>query len=529
MSGPDTRANGRPWLWALLVVLCVLYGLLLCRPIILSLSDLGRHLTNGRLFLQTFSVPTTNFYSYTYPDFPFINHHWGTGVVFYIIYQAVDFIGLSLASIFLNILTFLLFFSVARKESSLAWATGTAVLFLPIMAARSEIRPEIFSAFFAGIFFWTLWEHRQRRIGGDMLIWLPFLQVLWCNMHIYFFFGPLLVLVFFLDAVVEYARGRTPALRRSIRDLLFLGLATGVALLAQPSGIRGAVYPLLIFGNYGYAVAENQSVSFMLQLVKDPTLYLYLLALAAFIGSWLYAGWRHWRNRTVPPVAFVLLSILIVYLSWSALRNLALFGFFALPIMAYNLRTLRLPAWWDRRPLLSAWTLLIIVVAGLGAWQWRHWNALARTMLLGVPPSMMDSIDFFKENNLKGPIFNNYDIGGYLTYGLYPRERVFVDNRPEAYPKEFFTQVLVPMQANEVTWDVEDPRHQFNVIYFSRLDRTTWGQNFLVRRVFDPDWAAVHVDPWTIILVRRTPENAEVIEKYELPQSIFRAAERTEF
>jgi len=55
---------------------------------------------------------------------------------------------------------------------------------------------------------------------------------------------------------------------------------------------------------------------------------------------------------------------------------------------------------------------------------------------------------FFKENNLQGPIFNNYDIGGYLIFNLFPQEKVFVDNRPETYSSEFFQEDYIPMQED---------------------------------------------------------------------------------
>ncbi len=47
-------------------------------------------------------------------------------------------------------------------------------------------------------------------------------------------------------------------------------------------------------------------------------------------------------------------------------------------------------------------------------------------------------------------------------------------------------------------------------------------QPFLIRRVFDPAWAPVFVDDTTIILLKRNEINASIIEKYELPQSVFK-------
>lgn len=48
-------------------------------------QDLGRHLTLGKIIWEKKYVPSTNLFSYTNPDFPFINHHWGSEVIFYML------------------------------------------------------------------------------------------------------------------------------------------------------------------------------------------------------------------------------------------------------------------------------------------------------------------------------------------------------------------------------------------------------------------------------------------------------------
>ena len=140
----------------------------------------------------------------------------------------------------------------------------------------------------------------------------------------------------------------------------------------------------------------------------------------------------------------------------------------------------------------------------------------------GLRPGVNRSAEFFKRNHLEGPIFNNYDIGGYLIYHLFPQERVFVDNRPEAYSVSFFKDIYVPMQEKEEVWKKMDERYRFNAIFFYRRDITPWAQPFLIQRIQDFAWAPVFVDDETIILLKRNAKNASLIERYELPGEIFR-------
>ena len=149
------------------------------------------------------------------------------------------------------------------------------------------------------------------------------------------------------------------------------------------------------------------------------------------------------------------------------------------------------------------------------------YNPMADGFGKGVPDYVQRSAQFFKQSGLKGPVFNNYDIGGYLIYHLFPIEKVFVDNRPEAYPDTFFEDIFFPMQEKESVWSALDREYDFNVIYFFRHDRTTHAQQFLYQRVQDPDWVPVFVDDYTLILVKNRLENRVIIERFQLPRSMF--------
>ena len=139
----------------------------------------------------------------------------------------------------------------------------------------------------------------------------------------------------------------------------------------------------------------------------------------------------------------------------------------------------------------------------------------------GLAPGVTGAADFFRRSRLSGPIFNNYDIGGYLIFYLYPKERVFVDNRPEAYPASFFREIYIAAQEKEKIWRQIEEQYRFNTIFFYRHDATPWAQPFLIRRLKDPDWVPVYVDSYSLILVRNNSQNQEVIKKFRLPQELF--------
>ena len=129
-------------------LLLSVYGFYLAHQIDLTVGDLGRHLKNGQLFIENGLIPKINLYSYAYPDYPFINHHWGSGVLLYGIQRLTGFSGLSVTFIVLSVLTLLVFLNLATKYSSFALAAPIAVIVLPVLITRYEVRPELFSYLF---------------------------------------------------------------------------------------------------------------------------------------------------------------------------------------------------------------------------------------------------------------------------------------------------------------------------------------------------------------------------------------------
>ena len=122
---------------------------------------------------------------------------------------------------------------------------------------------------------------------------------------------------------------------------------------------------------------------------------------------------------------------------------------------------------------------------------------------LGLATGAEGMGEFIQKYKIGGPVFNNYDIGGYLIYYLYPRERVFVDNRPEAYPASFFRDEYIPMQESEEAWQKRLAKYNFQAIFFWWRDYTPWAQTFLKKRLEDPEWRQVYLDEYAVIFIRQ--------------------------
>jgi len=296
----------------------------------------------------------------------------------------------------------------------------------------------------------------------------------------------------------------------------------GLTSLLNPAGVKGLLYPLQIFGNYGYRVLENQSILFLDKIIKYPPGLYFKIGFGLLLLSWVLV---FWKRKTFSFVDLIL-TVFISYLGWTAVRNFSLFGFFALPIISSNLGKFSFSQSLgsegqdnaSRFFLLSSLTMLIIFILFLTNIPYFRSKS---SVGFGLQRGEEQGAEFFLKEQLQGPIFNNYDNGSYLIYYLYPQERVFVDNRPEAYPKDFFEKTYIPMQEDEKIWKKMEEKYHFNIIFFYRHDLTPWAQTFLINRIDDPSWSPIYVDNYSIIFAKRNEKNKKVIERFELPKGMF--------
>jgi|FLOH01.1.fsa_nt_gi hypothetical protein len=221
-------------------------------------ADLGRFIKNGENIFngEWQGVLHSNFYSYSYTQHPFLNHHWGTGAILYFFQQIGGFLSVHLSAIALILTTFLILFKITKKQSGLAIAILLSLLLIPLMAYRKEIRPEIFSCLFSAVFVYILWSYRSKEISSRWLLVLPLLEILWVNLHIYFFLGPAIIGAFLLEKIIFYFRNRQEQLKQIIS---VFGL-TLLASFVNPFGWKGVIHPFKIYDNYGYRILEEQSV-----------------------------------------------------------------------------------------------------------------------------------------------------------------------------------------------------------------------------------------------------------------------------
>ena len=511
LSISDTISNMGILRLIAIILFFVLVAVLSVHSINSINQDIGRHLKSGEIIWQTKSVYKTNLFSFTEPTHPFINHHWLSEVVFYLLNGIIGLKGLIIFKAAAIVAAFFLIFK-SLPRAALGWpflAAGIPAIL--VFSSRTDIRPEVFSYLFLSFFLFAIFRAKHSN-EHKWLYALPVIQIFWTNMHIYFALGPALLFIFWLDRL---AHDKIHA-----KKIFTLFAATVLTTLINPNFISGALAPLMILRDYGYSIVENQSIFFLTDYsIQLRDIYIFEVSLAILIPSFIVALKRGQR-----AIVFEFLTALaFTIMAGKMIRNFGPYALVFTSVIAVNLagRPPTKPSSSTERLFqillygaLIAVTLLLI--RGAVNNKLHQWFGDSKKFGLILPIGAQGGVDFVKDNGLKGPIFNNFDVGSFLIWKLYPEEKVFVDGRPEAYSVDFFSKIYKPMQEDLASWQKYSEEYKINYIFFGHTDMTPWARTFLSYISQNPNWPLIYLDGSTAIFIKHTPANLKLIKKFEI-------------
>lgn len=415
----------------------------ICLPS-LGAEDFWWHLRTGQLIIATHAVPHTDPFSFTAAGRPWVAHEWLSEVVIYLLYRAGGYAALLLV---FSAVTALAYGLMAWCSEGAAGARAFALV-LAVWCARPtfSLRPDAFSLLlFAG--FYALLEAHRRSGSVRPLLMLPLLLVLWVNLHGGYILGPVLILLFLGGAAVD-ALARRPGTRpfgAQAKALLLAFAGCVLVVPLNPNGARLYVYP---FQTIDSRVMRALLMEWQSPDPRRPLFYPFFLLVALC----LLAMWRRRRNL---PANQVLVFAFFTGAALHSMRFISLSALAGIPLLA-GMMLARAPSpaahpAHARRPLQVA---ALLVAAGLTGW------VLYRAIVTAPEVVRRDfpvaAVNFLKQHQLPGRIFNAYSFGGYLIWRLYPQYRVFVDGRADVYGGAFLER-FVNIYRAEV-----NPRPVFN-------------------------------------------------------------------
>ncbi len=496
------------------LILLFLLGL---NPGIGFTEDLGRHLLLGQIILDSGLIPKTNYLTYTHGDFPFINHHWLSEVQLHIVHDWLGYSGLIITKAFIGVVTlgFAMMALSPRNNIAVWWIIGIAAAIL--LGNRSHIRPEMFTFLCIGVFLWLFEKIREGKIWAR---WLCIATIsYWANSHIYFIFGIGMLGALMLENISQ----NTNVWKK---ELTWFVLALAACCI-NPNGIDGLLYPLLIFDNHEIQTFDLRSVLYWWGKVINPAMMVLpivsVVVVIALYKLWIPVG----RDGAPwPRLANSIIAITALIASWLWIRSVPLLGLLSIPVVVeawasnVNIKLNRK----DDKPAINSFGMAAILFALL-------LNAVVIFSVvegsysrvfptpLGPTPMGLDNFERYQKirnlvqnHGLEGPVFSDFTIGSLVGYQIWP-EKGYVDNRPEAFPADFWSTEYRPAMRFGDEWEQLMEQRKINVLFISIFGVPV---KSYAKLMDDPEWVAIHFDSMMSIWLRNNQKNQKLINQYEL-------------
>jgi tetratricopeptide (TPR) repeat protein len=459
-------------------------------------TDLFFNLRLGEIVLSTGHVPTENLLSFTYPAAPDINLAWLFQIVLALAHRAAGIPGTVLLKTGFVLATWAILFRVAVRRGA---HPSMAALALALAAWSAEPRfverPHLVT--FLGLALLLLALERAEAERPRLLWLLVPAGLLWANANSCFFLAPAILVLYAVGAWIEGERDYG-------RRALWVGLALVPLMFATPSG----------FGCLSY-IANHFRMPWLRPLQEYRTArwpldgpFFFLLAGLAFAAAASIVARKAWP--LIPLRVFAPLLALAL-LGAFRIRFVAEFSILAGPALAVAASRL-LPALRGR---VLAWSAAAALLALTVVPRAQAAAAGARWLDIGLEADLVPeaAVAFAEQHGLRSRMYNDLEVGSYLTWQGWPRFRVFQDPRINGYPESFHA-VLRRTDLSREEWQrlLDDFSVDAAMLTYATVNpRGAW---------FDPGkWALVYRAADGLVFTRRLPERAALIDELEIPLS----------
>jgi len=495
---------------AMVLLLLVVFGLFRIAPI-----DVPQHLVLGRLMWEQGAPITTNALSWTFPDHPNQQQYPLYQLALYGLQTQLGWWSLSV------------FCGASWTAAALAWlrwgggvvaAQGFVFLwFVAVVGVQRHLvaRPEVFTLLGLALLLVAFEVWRTRR--GPLPL-VAMVVTLWgmVNTHQMYIVGVVLLFGF----IVHVAASRALAGRGWV-DEADAGLPLGplvatlgaawCAVAISPLGVHAWTAPWALVTTIQSLGASSASVAESAEL---QPIWTDLPGFAATLVLCLVVAVQGWRSRgrwQVIELGVLAMGFGMVAI---ALRGVPFFALAAAAVATRWGQRARAP-WLPADSVVpGAANLATALLAGVLALTMvlpRPHVYLARQQGLGRSVGEWGEAvtGFLRESPPPGEMLNiGWVAANYLTYGVYPTRRVFVDGRWETYPKDFLNDSMLMQREPAVldrmiaTWD---PGF---VVAEMRLPQ----QQDQLARLVSKGWRVVYVD--SIAAVAVVPSIAPEVTAY---------------
>ncbi len=491
--------------------------------------DTMHKLASGRLIFESGIVRDCPF-NYTKEDCqPMFMVQWLFHFLAFTIYYIAGWDGLVLTQSLIIISLFLIIF-IYNIQSGASLTSSSVILLASVLVAmeRFMLRADLLAILLAVLFFIVL-KNYQNNNKNYLLAGLILIQISWANIHGSFPIAFFIILSFLAPNILEklwqiiYLKKQVSVFDKNTKKIAILFLILVLVSFINPYGYHSfiGVFSFLI----GYGPILRNIKEFMPTFQPTNFEYLTVKVFKILFSATLLITAFNFKKIKLRDL-FLLIGFL--YLAITSIRNIALFAVFAaliLPAYLDNIflfiknKTENKKLW----PVFYKNALLLIMIIFIIYTNWMTYQTvtnrfyyqeqLLRRFGFGVSEITYphNAANFIKQSNISGNMFNNFSLGGFLHWKLFPERKTFIDNH--TWTKEWYSYYLQIINGSVPINDVID---RYDINYFI-LTHFTEDTHLLSRALYsDPHWILVYFDEVAVIFIKAKPDNMDIISRFAI-------------
>jgi len=456
--------------------------------------DLWARLAVGSIFFQTGNVLKHDIFSYLPTKDLWIDHEWGSGVVFYLLTKYLGDVGLFALKAAILLAIVLLIIKIIKLQIG-----GYPGIFYLIFIGFSLL-PGIFNLIRCQMFTYlvfTLWLYVLERIrrGENRLIWIfPVTMLFWVNMHGGFLAGIGLVLI--------YAFGELFNHKTYLKYFGILALIIPITLI-NPYGfdlwdyiIEAAIMPRPYIG-------EWTSINFSGPVHIFGWIKIHVLAgFMLFCVFTLVVSLKLLFQKEKPDWTRIIMVVVLLYLGIKHQRHTVFFILAVSGLFYHRFVDLFNPLRKFVRDFLTdkaykVWSIMkygsgYILLGGIFLYSLPH---LSDNIIVDPFAYPVGSLEFIKQNNISGNLATMYSWGSYAFWKLYPQCKVLIDGRyEEVYSNAVYAKAM-QFSEHEKNWQEVLKEYHTDIVVLPKGVYTRSDALSLT------DWEIVYIDEVSVLLL----------------------------
>lgn len=440
-------------------------------------ADFGWHYRYGEIITKTQSIPTQNIFSYTFEDYEWANSYWMAQVLMYLITNAVGETGLSMVMSLIFIAFSIFFLKKTKPESDIRLLIIPLLVFFLLMSQyRISIRPLLFSSIAMLTLIYVLTE-KESRVG-----YLPILFCMWANIHADFVLGYFVFILYIFAKLLEKQIKPT-----DIAALIISGFAT----IFNPAGIH--LHQTLFKEAHPFQFFYIQEWQPLWHV--NITILVFVLIITFLIVF-------YWKEQPLFLKMAVLIFFGLTFRFGYFSRVFVILGFTALVTSMLNIWEAFLQYSFENKAHLGKLIIRLVLFLLVPLYSLIFFqkvnlaNSVSRWSKEGEFP--YQAIEYIKENEIKGNIFNSYSWGGYLIWKS-PDTKVFIDGRMPSWrvgARSVFEDYINIVTKPEENFQTFETYRDIYSIKYALLKRNSDFISYLLK----DGWEIIYVDDVAVLL-----------------------------